>query len=75
MEKKRVIEALVIVVAILTMIVIYVNLILSVKDDAGVRYRTYEPFGYETSHDEYVDNKPKGRYTKSGVRILTKNEQ
>lgn len=38
----------------------------------------YEPnreFGIETSSDLYIDNLPAGRYTKSGIRILPKNEQ
>jgi hypothetical protein len=38
----------------------------------------YEPnqeFGIETSCDLYIDNLPAGRYTKSGIRILPKNEQ
>ncbi len=32
----------------------------------------YEPnreFGIETSCDLYIDNLPKGRYTKSGIRF------
>jgi hypothetical protein len=38
----------------------------------------YEPnreFGIEVSSDIYIDNLPAGRYTKSGIRILPKNEQ
>lgn len=75
MKKKRVVEALLIVTVLLTIMVVYVNLVLKQKDVYLNSHRVYEPFGYETSHDEYINNMPSGRYTKSGVRILTKNER
>jgi hypothetical protein len=75
MKKIRVIEAILIVTFLITMMVVYVNTTLKQKDAYVEPYRAYEPFGYETSHDEYIDNKPSGRYTKSGVRILSKNER
>jgi hypothetical protein len=38
-------------------------------------YEPQQEFGIETSCDLYIDNLPAGRYTKSGIRILTKNER
>ena len=75
MRKKRVIEAILIVVGLATLLIIYVNLILTRREVPSSSYRAYEPFGYETSHYEYISNMPSGRYTKSGVRILPKNER
>ena len=38
-------------------------------------YESDRSFGIEVSSDIYIDNLPAGRYTKSGIRILPKNEQ
>lgn len=38
-------------------------------------YERNREFGIEVSSDIYIDNLPAGRYTKSGIRILPKNEQ
>lgn len=38
-------------------------------------YEPHQEFGIETSSDLYIDNLPAGRYTKSGIRILPKNER
>lgn len=38
-------------------------------------YKPDVEFGIEVSSDIYVDNLPEGRYTKSGIRILPRNER
>lgn len=75
MSKRSIIEAVAIVVGVVTLLIIYINLVLTRDYVSGSNYKPYEPFGYETSHDEYINNMPSGRYTKSGVRILPKNER
>jgi hypothetical protein len=42
---------------------------------AYIEDKPYQEFGIETSHDEYINNLPQGRYTKSGIRILPNGEE
>ena len=74
MNKKHVAEAIALALVLTSLLIVWINLTLREKH-AYIKDEPYQEFGIEVSHDEYVDNKPQGRYTKSGIRILSKSEK
>lgn len=74
MNKKHIAEAIALALVLISIMIVWLNLTLREKV-AYIENEPYQEFGIEVSHDEYVDNKPQGRYTKSGVRILPKSEK
>jgi len=59
-------------------LIIVTNCLLKMKKTNTKNISEYKPdveFGIEVSSDIYVDNLPEGRYTKSGIRILPRNER
>lgn len=74
MNKKHVAEAIALALVLISIMIVWLNLTLRDKV-AYIENKPYQEFGIEVSHDEYVDNKPQGRYTKSGIRILSKSEK
>jgi hypothetical protein len=69
MNKKHVVEAIALALILLSLFVVWYNLTYR-EMTAYIEDKPYQEFGIETSHDEYIDNRPQGRYTKSGIRIL-----
>ena len=74
MNKKHIAEAIALALILASLFVVWYNLTCR-EMEAYIKNKPYQEFGIETSHDEYVDNLPKGRYTKSGIRILPKGER
>lgn len=74
MNKKHIAEAIALALVLTSLLIVWINLTLREKE-AYIKEEQYQEFGIEVSHDEYVDNKPQGRYTKSGIRILPKGEK
>lgn len=75
MNKKHIAEAIALALVLISVMIVWLNLTLRDKEAYIKGYEPDKEFGIETSHDEYVDNLPKGRYTKSGIRILPKGEK
>jgi len=69
MNKKQIAEAIALALILLSLAVVWYNLTYR-EMTAYIEDKPYQEFGIETSHDEYIDNRPQGRYTKSGIRIL-----
>jgi len=74
MNKKHIAEAIALALVLISIMIVWLNLTLREKE-AYIKEEPYQEFGIEVSRDEYVDNKPQGRYTKSGIRILSKSEK
>jgi hypothetical protein len=74
MNKKHIVEAIALALILASLFVVWYNLTYR-EMTAYIENKPYQEFGIETSHDEYIDNRPQGRYTKSGIRILPKGEQ
>lgn len=75
MNKKHIAEAIALALVLTSLFIVWVNLTLRDKDAYINKEEPYQEFGIEVSHDEYIDNRPQGRYTKSGIRILPKGEE
>lgn len=74
MNKKTIVEAIALALILISLFIVWYNLTMK-EMSAYIENKPYQEFGIETSHDEYVDNRPEGKYTKSGVRILPKGEK
>lgn len=71
MNKKHVVEAIALALVLTSLFIIWINLTLKEKKAYIKHAEPYQEFGIETSHDEYVDNMVKGKYTKKGRLITT----
>jgi hypothetical protein len=74
MNKKHIAEAIALALLLASLFVVWYNLTYR-EMTAYIEDKPYQEFGIETSHDEYINNLPQGRYTKSGIRILPKGEK
>lgn len=72
--KKYIVEVMIMIMILFMIFWGYLKFTLT-KEVKIEPYESYKPFGMEVSHEEWHGKLEPGRYTKSGIKILSKHEK